>query len=190
MKSTAVTFALLASLCATVLPSHESHAQFNPEGRKKPRPQPRKAPSAPAKPAQPAKPSSKEPSSSALIARYSGIVLNQPGAQFPLQRLAQLFRERDGNLDQLVQDFEKRAAQDGPQKWNALVALAGIYEQDGRTAQAIATYEKAIAEQPQNPIALTALGHLHQEKGKQQAAKLNFERALPKLKGADREQTL
>jgi hypothetical protein len=45
-----------------------------------------------------------------LIDRYTKIVLQQPGAPFPLQRLAQLYRDRDGNVTKLVADFEKRAS--------------------------------------------------------------------------------
>lgn len=203
MRSKAVVVALLAGLCGTVVSNHDSFAQFNPEGRRKPTPRPRPAarPLAP-RPAPAARPAADAdakgetaaethgPSNDALIARYSAIVMNQPGAQFPLQRLAQLYRDRDGSLEKLVADFEQRAAQSGPNQWNALVALAGIYKQDGDTQKAIATYEKAIAEQPGNPVALTALGHLHQEKGQPEQAKRRFDEALPKLQGADREQVL
>jgi len=188
--------ALSATFLATLSANRDGLAQFNPEGRKKTRPaQPAPVRPKPARPAQPSDTSGeaasgKAPSNQALIARYAGIVMNQPGAQFPLQRLAELYRERDGSLDQLIADFENRAAQPGPNQWNALVALAGIYKQDGRTAQAIATYEKAIAEKPKNPVALTALAHLHQDKGQTEPAKARFEEALPHLTGADREQAL
>src|SRR4051794_2144942 len=42
----------------------------------------------------------------ALIDRYTKIVLAQPGSPFPLQRLAQLYRDRDGKLAAMVADFE------------------------------------------------------------------------------------
>ncbi len=194
MKVRTVIVALLLGFGATSFPSGESYAQFNPEGRKKARPKPAPRPRAPASARPTGKASqgssAKAPSNSALISRYSAIVLNQPGAQFPLQRLAQLYRERDGNLDKLIEDFEARVAQSGPSQWNALVALAGIYKQDGRTDRAVATYEKAIQQAPDNPVALTALAHLWQEKGELAKAKARFEQALPKLTGADREQTL
>jgi len=51
----------------------------------------------------------KGPSKEALIQRYTGIVLQQPGAPFPLQKLAELYHERDGNLDKLIEDFQKQA---------------------------------------------------------------------------------
>src|SRR5689334_25255962 len=43
------------------------------------------------------KPSAETGSSEALIARYLGILQQDPGAEFPLERLVQLYRQRDGN---------------------------------------------------------------------------------------------
>ncbi len=137
------------------------------------------------------KPNRKGPGADALIARYTGIVLAQPGAQFPLQRLAQLYRERDGNLDKLVAEFESRAKKSGAGQWNARVALAGIYKQDGHPEKAIATYKAAITERPKNPVAIMALAHLLQDQGDKKAARQRYEQALPYLKAAaDKEQTL
>lgn len=131
----------------------------------------------------------KGPGKEALIQRYTGIVLAQPGAPFPLQRLAELYRERDGNVEKLIADFEKRAeAADG---WNAQVALAGIYKQDGQHARAIATYEKAIAQKPSEPTAIMALANLLSDRGDKTAAVARYEAALPLLKNdADKEQVL
>lgn len=184
-------------------------AQFNPGGRGKPkpggakpggfkpggRPKPGGAKPGGAKPggAKPggAKPGGdgKGPSSDALIARYTGIVLQQPASQFPLQRLADLYRERDGNLQKLIADFEKRAAD--PKQPNALVALAGIYKQDGQPDRAIATYEKAIAKSPSDPEANMALAHVLFDRGDKAGALARYEKALPLLKSdAEKEQTL
>src|SRR5207237_1378711 len=74
----------------------------------------------------------KGPGNAALIARYTAILLAQPASPFPLQRLAQLYRERDGNLKGLVTEFEHRAHDPGPEQWQATVALAGIYLAAGR----------------------------------------------------------
>ena len=207
MRSRAVLFGLALALALSGA-SHTADAQFNPQGRKKPRPgaRPPAAAKPPARPpgaGKPARPvgeappaekpegDAKGPGAQALIARYAGIVLAQPGAPFPLQRLAELYRERDGKLDALIADFEKRAAQPGPAQWNALVALAGIYRQDGNQEKAIATYERAIAEQPKNPIALIALAQLLVDRGDKAGARKRFEQALPLLTtDAEREQTL
>ncbi|MFO0616661.1 MAG: tetratricopeptide repeat protein [Polyangiaceae bacterium] len=141
---------------------------------------------------QPSKPSDgdKGHSPEMLIARYTGIVIQQPGAAFPLQRLAQLYRERDGNLNKLVEDFEKRAAEATDDGWAAKVALAGIYKQDGRYDDAIKTYEAAIADKPKNSAPLMALAQLKQDRGDTAGARATYEQALPLLKeSAEIEQT-
>src|SRR5690606_34543126 len=154
----------VASLSLIFFGSQPAEADFNPRGRER-KSKPNAGRSAPAKPrAVPTKAPTPQRSSEALIARYTGIVLRQPGAAFPLQRLSELYRERDGNVDALLADFEKRAA-GGDGRFNALVALAGLYKQDGQIERAIATFERAISEQPSNPTPLSALAHLLLDRG-------------------------
>jgi tetratricopeptide (TPR) repeat protein len=170
----------------------DAFAQFNPRGRRRP---PATAPTgraAPRRPA-PAKPADKPqgPSTEALIARYTAVVLAQPGAQFPLQRLAELYRERDGKLDQLIADFVQRAGASGPEHHNALIALAGIYLQDGQPERAIATYQQAITEQPPSPVARMALARLLSDQGDKQGALEQLEHALAHItEPAEKEQAL
>ncbi|HEY6463310.1 MAG TPA: tetratricopeptide repeat protein, partial [Polyangiaceae bacterium] len=131
------------------------------------------------------------PSSSVLIERYTRVALSQPGAAFPLQRLAQLYRDRDGNIAKLVTDFEGRASQAGADQYAATVALAGLYKIDGRANDAITTYEKAIALKGNDPTALQALAHLYQDRGDMAQARATYEKALPLLTAqADKEQTI
>jgi len=130
------------------------------------------------------------PNREALIARYLGIVLSQPGSEFPLERLTQLYRERDGNLDKLVAELSERVAKDSS-PYSALVALGGVYKKDAQPERAIASFEQAIGKEPQNPIGLLALSHLYAERGDKAAARARFEQALPNLKDAPtREQVL
>lgn len=125
------------------------------------------------------------------IDRYTSIVLAQPGAPFPLQKLAQLYREKDGNLQALTADFEKRAAVDSPLRYGATVALAGIYKLDGRSDDAIATLEKSIALRANDPAALLSLARLLQDRGNLPLAKARYEQALAlQTANVDREQTL
>lgn len=131
------------------------------------------------------------PSQAALIDRYTRVVLSQPGAAFPLQRLAQLYRERDGNIAKLVTDFEQRAATAGADQYASTVTLAGIYRLDGRMDDAVAAYEKAIALKPSDATAILALAHLRQDRGDLAEARARYEQALPLLTvQADKEQTL
>ncbi|MGH7437957.1 MAG: tetratricopeptide repeat protein, partial [Polyangiaceae bacterium] len=130
-------------------------------------------------------------SNAALIDRYTRVVLSQPGATFPLQRLAQLYRERDGNTAKLIADFEGRAAQAGADPYAALVALAGLYKIDGRVDDAISVYERAVALRPNDATAVLALAQLHADRGDAAPARTLFEQALAlQTARPDREQTL
>ncbi len=99
-------------------------AQFNPGGR---RPRPPAGPGIKRPPRGP-RPGGKKKGRSldAQIKRYTSIVMSQPGQPFPLQKLTQLYRKRDGKLDKLIEEFEKRAATVGADQFNAKLALAGI----------------------------------------------------------------
>jgi tetratricopeptide (TPR) repeat protein len=184
--------------------AHAAHAEFNPQGRsKKPKPVAHPTPTSPprakpaagapgpaAAPTRPA-PDAKGPSSEALIQRYTGIVLAQPGADFPLQRLLELYRERDGKLDALIADLGRRADAGGATRYAALIAIAGLEKLEGRPERAQAAYERAIGEDAKNPIAVVALARMLNERGEKPAARARFEQALPALKDdADREQVL
>jgi cellulose synthase operon protein C len=207
--------ARILPVAALLLAGHPAHAEFNPQGRSKrakPAAQPtpattRPRPSKPAAPPGPSaassaspldpeapksdKPDAKGPSSEALIKRYTGIVLAQPGADFPLQRLLELYRERDGQLDGLIADLTQRAEASGPTRYAALIARAGIEKLEGRADRAQAAYERAIGEDPKNPIAVVALARMLNERGEKSAARARFEQALPALKDdAEREQVL
>ena len=189
----------LAGAAVATLPPHDARADFDPSGRgkkKPPKPGPSKPGPARPGPAKPTKPVGEDgdakvgPGADALIARYTAIVLSQPSQPFPIQRLAQLYRERDGNLKKLVSDFETRAAAGGPDAWGLRVALAGIYKQDGRPDEAITTYQAAITERPTEASAILALAQLEADQGDKVAARGHFEAARPLLKApADVEQT-
>jgi tetratricopeptide (TPR) repeat protein/HEAT repeat protein len=177
--------------------SSVAEAQFNPAGRrKKPPPAASKATRAPAKPAadapvRPAAAASANPSDDALIARYTAIALSQPGADFPVQRLAELYRSRDGKLDALIADLARRAGAGGATRLPALLALALAYKHDGNFEQAIATYERALAEAPGSVPTELAVARLYSERGQRDQAAKRFESALPRITDpAQREEVL
>ncbi len=161
---------------------------FDPGGRHRPKPAPSGRPRPRPTPG-PDAPDAQTPA--ALIERYTKVVLAQPGAAFPLQRLAQLYRERDGKLDALATDFDKRAQAGGDGAYAATVTLAGIYKIQGRADEAIRAFERAIALRPGDPSALLALARAQQDRGDATAARAHYEHALP-LQSAqtDKEQTL
>ncbi len=161
---------------------------FDPHGRHRHPPPPPKH--TPAPPGAAAPPPAAVPPSAALIERYTRIVLAQPGAAFPLQRLAQLYRDRDGSLKDLATDIERRASTPGPDQYAATIALAGIAKLDGRTDEAIAAYRRAIELRPNDPVGILALAHALQDRA-DPTARAEFDRALAlQTAPADREQTL
>ncbi len=193
----------LALALALALAALDAGAQdFDPRGRKKPpaggaRPGGRPGGAAPGGTRPPA--GSKPPgtaeapggSQTVLIERYARIVLAKPGDPFPVQRLAQLYRDRDGNIANLVKDFAARAAQTGAEQYAATVVLAGIYKIDGRADDAVRTYERAIAQKASDPAALTALAQLLQDRGDVSGARKRFEEAFAlQTDTTQKEQTL
>ena len=194
-------FALTSlGLAALVVAPHASGQDFDPRGRKKPGGKPAQPgggarpaqPGGGARPAQPGNPGNPDAgqSQTVLIERYTRVVLGQPGSPFPLQRLAQLYRDRDGNLAALVKDFETRAAATGADQYASTVILAGIAKIDGRPDDAIRTYEKAIGMKGNDPVAILALARLLQDRG-DAAARKRYEDALAlQTVPAEKEQTL
>ena len=182
-----------AAIC---LVDGQSQAQFNPAGRHRNKPRARGPVGADATKSKPNATSPRatngaEQSPDALILRYTGIVLSQPEAQFPIRRLSELYRQRDGKIDTLVAEFEARARVDSDQGVSALVALAGIFRQAGKTAEAQATYEQAILKRPEAPGSRLALADLFKEQGDLLRARQGYEASLKYLTNASlREQTL
>ena len=126
-----------------------------------------------------------------LIERYTRVVLAQPGSAFPLQRLAQLYRDRDGKLDALIADLTLQRTQAGTDTYAASVALAGAHKLNGNTAMAVGLYHELAEASPQNPIAILALAHLLQDQAHPEEARRYFEQALPlQTNAVDRGQTL
>jgi tetratricopeptide (TPR) repeat protein len=174
---------------ALTLASTSQAQDFDPHGHHRPRPAPRPATGSGDHPGGDGR--ANAPSQGLLIERYTRVVLSQPGAPFPLQRLTQLYRERDGSIAKLVADLESRATQAGPDQYAATASLAGLYKLDGRTQDAVTAYERAIAIKGNDATAILALARLHQDRGDLAPARARYEQALP-LQGAqaDKEQTL
>lgn len=188
---------LLTSLvvATTAFAPQASGQDFDPRGRRKPTSKPVKPGTRPTPTGRATSPAAKPTtdagqSSNALVERYTKIVLSQPGSPFPLQRLAQLYRERDGNIHALITDFETRAAQSGPEQYASIVTLAGIQKLDGRPEDAIRTYEQAFALKSNDPVAILALARLLQDRGDPLARKRYEEALALQSVSSEREQTL
>jgi len=155
---------------------------FNPGGRRRPprggRPGVKKR----------KKKKKKKPSVDKLIARYTGIVLNQPHATFPLMKLTQLHRKRDGNLNKLIADFEKRAATPGADQYNSKLVLAGIYLHAHKKKAAAKLLDQAIKDKPKNATPRLMRARLAEAANDKAAARKQYEAARPLMKrGVERE---
>jgi tetratricopeptide (TPR) repeat protein/HEAT repeat protein len=205
MRLRAATLATLALLATSLVAPEPARAQFNPFGRKKPpaagrgprRPAP-KAGSSPQGSTTEARDAAARssatppsPGTNALIERYFGVALSQPGAEFPLVRLAELYRERDGSIRALVERLEEVVQKAGAERLGALAALGGVLRLDGQLERATTLYEQAIRERPEDPRALVALAGLLVDRGEKQQARTRLEQALAQMKDrGEREQTL
>ena len=133
----------------------------------------------------------KKPDVDKLIARYTGILMSKPHEAFPLQKLSELYRERDGKLDALVAEFEKRAATDGPDQLNAKLALAAIYELAQRSADAKTILEEAVVAKPKLVAPRLMLARLAEKAADQSGARAHYEAALPLMsKGIEKERVI
>lgn len=184
----------LCLLALSLLGARAAAADFNPEGRKrKPpparpaaRPKPSPSVTAPAKTEAPA-----SASAESLIQRYLGILEQDPGAEFPLERLVQLYRQRDGNLNALVQHLEGLAARGDAAGQRARLTLAGVYVHAGDSARAEALYAALLAADPAARVPAQRLAQLLAKRGDVLGAR---ERLAPTLKhekaGPQREEAL
>jgi len=158
---------------------------FNPGGRRPGKP----AGTAKPNPAgRPARPTAKKPDVNKLIQRYTAIVMARPHEAFPLQKLTQLYRQRDGKLEKLIQEFEKRAATPGADQFNAQLALAGIYQHAQRKDDAAKLLAKAIEHKPKAAQPRLLMARLAESKSDKAGARTAYETALPLMKkGVERE---
>lgn len=125
-----------------------------------------------------------------LIGRYTSTVLQQPGVLFPLQRLGELYRQRDGNLEAFRADFEKRLTT-SPNSLPVLLALAWIAEGEGDRVKAEQLLQQAHASSAKHAAPLLALANSREASGDKLAAADFLERALPlQTEALEREQTL
>jgi tetratricopeptide (TPR) repeat protein/HEAT repeat protein len=132
----------------------------------------------------------KKPNTDKLIKRYTAALLKSPAEAFPLQKLLELYRKRDGNLDKLVADFEARAAEDNSEQFNARVALAGVYVAAGRKDDAEKILDACIADKPKSAVPRMMMARLAESQNDKAKARTHYEAALPHLKGAEEEQVV
>lgn len=168
-----------------LLGSGRADAQFNARGRSRSGTS-TKAPQAPSSPSQritkPAGDSASEPSAEReqeLIKRYRKLIIEKPGEEVPVLRLAELIRKRDGNIESLLTDLKSLAMEGSTEeKYGSLLALSFYLMLDASTNEALTTIKQAIQLFPKRGIGHQLQGKVEALSGDKQAAILSFERAL------------
>ena len=112
-----------------------------------------------------------------LITRYRAILRRDPRETFAFQRLLDLYRERDGNVDGLVHELEQAISNDA-QAYPERMLLGHVYKAQGRTADARRLYEASLALRTDEPAPALALARIAQSSGEAAVARRHFEQAL------------
>ena len=113
-----------------------------------------------------------------LIDRYLSVLATDADQPFALQRLLDLYRQRDGNLDRLAVDLADRAQQHERTEYSYLVVLGDVERARNQADQARAAYERAIALSPTRSTALRALALLDLDQGDAPRAQELLKRAV------------
>lgn len=113
----------------------------------------------------------------ALIARYMRIVESDPRETFAFRRLLELHRERDGNIDRLVEDLAAKVAAD-ESAYAPRMLLGHIHRSQNRIDEARALYRRAAELRPRDPAPLVALARLEEGARRLEEARHIFEQAL------------
>lgn len=111
-----------------------------------------------------------------LIARYRAVLARDPRETFAFQRLLDLYRERDGDVDRLVRELEAEVA-GAADAFAARMLLGHVYKAQGRVPQARALYEQAAGLRPDDPAPLLAMANIDRGSDPGRSREL-FERAL------------
>jgi len=100
-----------------------------------------------------------------------------PRETFAFQRLLDLHRERDGNIDRLVSDLEARLAAD-PQAYATRMLLGHVYKRHGRAADARASYDEASRLRPDAAAPRIALAEIARSADDHAGARSHYAAAL------------
>lgn len=112
-----------------------------------------------------------------MIARYRRIVDADPRETPAFRRLLDLYRERDGNVDRLVEELTaRREAQ--PDDFAAHALLGHLYRAQNRPDEARAAYLRAMELRADDPGVRVALARVERAGGDRARARALFDEAL------------
>jgi tetratricopeptide (TPR) repeat protein len=117
-----------------------------------------------------------------LIARYKRVLERDPGRTFAFNRLLELYRKRDGNIDELRGELEERV-QNEPESYAPRMLLGHIYRTQGKTSKAREAYDKATELAPRKAAPREAMARIDREAGRLEQARTLFEQTLERTRG-------
>ncbi len=112
-----------------------------------------------------------------IAALTNSVVRGSADDTAPLAVLMRLVRERDGSIDALVTDFERRA-REAPNDVGAHLAVGHLYRETGRFEDALREYATAERLAPQNAAPPRAAAALLRRMDRTADARTAYERAL------------
>ncbi len=119
-----------------------------------------------------------------LIERYFAVLASDPRESFAWERLLDLYRERDGNLDGLTAELERRAAAAGA-GYAPHMLLGHLRKAQNALEEARASYARAAEANASTPDPLVAMARLDRAQGRLPAARALVDRALPLVTGRE-----
>ncbi|HYU15367.1 MAG TPA: tetratricopeptide repeat protein, partial [Candidatus Acidoferrum sp.] len=118
----------------------------------------------------------RDPFDRQVVARYKGILAQNPGDKDALAKLRALYK-RHRSIAQLVSEYEKELAAK-PDDVSILLVLGHIQLGEGKQQEALGYYEKAAALRPGDAALAAALGDLYRQSGQVDKAHAAYESAL------------
>ncbi|MBO6937071.1 MAG: HEAT repeat domain-containing protein [Deltaproteobacteria bacterium] len=124
-----------------------------------------------------------------LITRYRRILRADPRETFAFQRLLDLYRERDGDVNGLVTELQQEVESD-PEAYPPRMLLGHLYKAQGQTREALALYARAAELRPNEAAPQLGLGALREATGDAAGAREAYEAALDRTSEDQQKQEL
>lgn len=116
-----------------------------------------------------------------LIRRYLGVLERDPRENMAFRRLLDLYRERDGNIDQLVESLTARVTEDD-EAYAPRMLLGHIYKAQSRVEEARAAYQRAAELRPGEAAPRVALAQIERAAGRPSEARARYAEALERTR--------
>ena len=125
----------------------------------------------------------RDPFDKGTIARYKGILANNPHDASALAKLLEMYR-RYRTVDLLKDEYQKVLDKDAA-SWSALVVMGRLMKATGDDPRALELFQKAVAKKDSDALTWLAIGELHKAATKNKEARGAYEKALAQSQQKD-----